>query len=245
MTDEKCIEPMEVEEGEKDVLCLDLDEETRHAFTQEEQTFVLSNLPLSFAGPSTIRGEPARRRGDRFRWYRTPSIEEGEIVDSPPPPPPPPTPAVVRRRDGRFGRPPVRRRSHREERRCRAGRRRVGVRQQGETIGRRRRRRRRNPWVFCTSRRGYTLTDGMRWHTTERVCRETWIEDVTDAMRYLDEESGGGPVVIYVPDFASWRRLNEALRRYRGVVSVRKKNVGGRRRLHHRESAERLLQRVT
>lgn len=116
-----------------------------------------------------------------------------------------------------------------------------------------------HPLIFCSTQEGYTLTNGSRWHTSDLVSLDTWIDEVFDAIRYLTDnaccESNDleKRLIVYVPDDLSWRRMNTVINCYKNywtcTVSLRKMNVemiGNTRWIpHHRDVAERMLKELT
>lgn len=115
------------------------------------------------------------------------------------------------------------------------------------------------PLVFCSTNEGYTLTNGSRWHTSELVSLDTWIDDVFDAIQYLTDNACCQPddlensLIVYVPDDLSWRRMNDVISQYKNywacTISLRKVHVeveGNTRWIpHHRDMAERMLKELT
>lgn len=115
------------------------------------------------------------------------------------------------------------------------------------------------PLVFCSTNEGYTLTNGSRWHTSELVSLDTWIDDVFDAIQYLTDNACcqsndlENSLIVYVPDELSWRRMNDVINHYKNywvcTISLRKVHVemeGNTRWIpHHRDMAERMLELLT
>lgn len=112
--------------------------------------------------------------------------------------------------------------------------------------------------VFCTTEEGYTLTDGTNWHTSDFVSRDSWIEDVWAAIRYLTNdacyrsEECLEQMIIYVPDNLSWRRMDDVITRFKNYwtcnIFLRKveiKDRDARWTLHHRDMAEKLLKKLS
>lgn len=115
-----------------------------------------------------------------------------------------------------------------------------------------------HPLVFCSTNEGYTLTNGSRWHMSELVSLDTWIDDVFDAIRYLTDnaccrsDDSENSLIVYVPDDLSWRRMNDVISRHKNYwtcnISLRKVNVemeGNTRWIpHHRDIAKKMLKEL-